>query len=1101
MKSPEKKSINAVFIIAFLILFLINVLTYLNTRTHFVDEKIVKDALLATQIDESFFSAITEAETSRRGYYITNNVDFLLQHNVSVNRADSILLIIKNKVNKTERQKIIIDSINVLISARKKDWEESIEIQELRKKDLSTQISYTTKGKEVLDRIRAFIYEFQEQEGKIIGERLEKADKSAANSITTQIIGSVIAYIFLITGLIFLNRNITKRKEVEQSLWESRNWFATTLHSIGDGVIVTSRVNDVVYMNKVAENLTGWKEDEAKGLLLDHIFSLVDEATGKKPEAKSRKDFGRVSLKTKSNLFIPIEYTATELLQDDNRSLGMVYIFRDVSESRKAEEELLESKKFIQRIADSIPSVIYIYTLNGLKLTYVNYKVLDMLGYSSEYIMKIGGEFFEKFIHPDDMKRLRNMSQRLFNVKDSEIIDYEYRIVNSKGEWKTFRSYDVVFSRNESGSVLEILGTAMDVTEKVKMAEEIKRYSGHLEELVDVRTKELQSTNDKLKKEIEERVRAEKSIIEAEEKFRSLVENSLVGIYIIQDGLYVYVNPRFEDMFGFGLGELNGMNSFERVHPDYLNLVRDNINKRLNNEIESNQYIFKGIKKDGSFIDVEVRGTKMFYKGKMSIIGSMLDITERLRTEEEIKHSRQKLLFHIHQTPLCVIEWDTDFRVVEWNPAAEKIFGYTKDEVIGKHSSFIVPEYIRPDINQVWQQLLRREGGTRSTNENIRKDGRIILCEWYNTPLLDDKGYVIGVASLIQDITERKHFEQAIIDQQQFLKKVIDTNPNFIFAKDWEGRFTLVNKSVADNYGTTVDMLIGKSDADFNPNKEEIEHFLSDDREVIAGKISKFIAEEVVYNSGTGESKWYQTIKVPLVTKEGEVQVLGVATDITARRMAEEITKRSLHEKELLLKEIHHRVKNNLQIIVSLLKLQSKYIHDDRDLVLFNNSRSRVETMSMIHEKLYKTKDLANIDLGNYINDLSHNIINSQIKNPSELSLYFNSDSVLLGIDTAIPCGLIMNELLLCIINRSINEKDEKELRIDIRKIDDEIAIIVKDNGKGINTALDVYSPDSLGLQLIDMLVKQIDGTVSIRYDSGTLFEMKFKEITYKERI
>jgi PAS domain S-box-containing protein len=1101
VKTVEKKYVNIAFILAFIILVLINIITYMNIRLHLDDESVLKEALSSIQLSESCLSKITEAETSRRGYFITNDSEFLEQYHDAIKKLDSIIVILKTNNYKNTRQKDIVDNLVILTASRKKEWEESIEMQELGKHDVKTQISFTTKGKELMNRIRTLINSFQEEERKITGDRINTADKSASYTLISLIAGSFVAYILLITGFIFLNRNISIRKLTEQSLMESRNWFATTLQSIGEGVIVTSKISDIVYMNKVAEEITGWKESEAKGLVLDHIFNLVDENSGKKTDLKTPLK-SRISLKTKNNILIPIDYAESEIKQEDDKSLGKVFVFRDVSLNRKAEEELLESKRFIQRIADSIPSVIYIYNLKELKLIYVNYKVFDLLGYSSEYVINMGGDFFGKLIHPDDMENLKKMYQKFAYAKDKDIIDYEYRIKNSKGEWKIFRSYDVVFSRDSSGIATEILGTTMDVNEKKKMEEEIKNYSGHLEDLVEKRTKELQRINEKLKKEIEERAKAESIIVEAEEKFRSLVENSLVGIYIIQDENYKYVNPKYEEIFGYEPGELIGTYSYDRVHPDYINIVKDNINKRLNNEIDSIQYVLKGIKKDGSLIDVEVRGTKMLYGGKISIIGSMLDITERLRTENEINRSRQKLLFHIQQTPLGVIEWDYDSNVVEWNPSAEKIFGYTKEEALGKHSSFLIPEYIRADIDkEVWKELLNREGGTRSTNENVKKDGKIILCEWYNTPLVDDKGNVIGVASLVQDITERKLFEQAIVNQQRFLKKVIDTNPNFVFAKDWDGKFTMVNKAVADNYGTTVDGLIGKSDADFNPNKKEVEHFLNDDREVISGKIKKNIAEEVVYNSQTGESKWYQTIKVPLVTHEGEMQVLGVATDITARKLAEELTKKSLHEKEILLKEIHHRVKNNLQIIVSLLKLQAKYVHDQQDLALFGNSRSRVETMSMIHEKLYRNKDLSNIDLGNYLTDLSYNIINSHLKEPVSIKLDFKSENILLGIDTAIPCGLAFNELMLCIINFSICSTESKFIGVEICKSNGEIKIKVKDNGKGINPVLDTTSPDSLGMQLIEMLVKQLDGEMSLSCENGTDFEMSFKEITYKERI
>ena len=551
MKSLEKKYVNSFFIVAFIILVAVNIITYLNIRIHLDDEIVINEALATIRISESLFTKISEAETGRRGFFITSDTEFLNQYNIDVKSVDSIYLKMKSYSNLNEPQKNIIDSIGRLIIIKKAEWEESIVSIENKKKDNKTLANFTTKGNELLEKIRLLIHRFQGEEQKYVNQRLMRSGESASYTMISLITGSAIAYILLVTGVIFLNRNISKRRLIESRLWESRNWFATTLQSIGDGVIVTSNIGDIVYMNRVAEELTGWKEAEAKGLILNHIFNILDEKTGNKHKEISKlaevsrgKLISGVSLKTKNNKIIPIEYITSKIQNEDNTTLGEVFVFRDISERQKTETELLESKKFIQKIADSIPSVIYLYNLKRRKLMYVNYKVIDLLGYSSQFVMSYEKGFFSKFIHPDDKERLRKVYTNIAYVKDSEIIDYEYRIINSSGIWRSFRSYEVVFSRDSDGTVLELLGTAMDVTERIKLAEEIKKYSGHLEDLVDIRTQELQKTNLMLKKEIEDRVRAERNIIAVEDKFRSLVENSIVGIYIIQDNIYVYTNPK-----------------------------------------------------------------------------------------------------------------------------------------------------------------------------------------------------------------------------------------------------------------------------------------------------------------------------------------------------------------------------------------------------------------------------------------------------------------------------------------------------------------------------------------------------------------------------
>src|SRR5579863_5796937 len=151
----------------------------------------------------------------------------------------------------------------------------------------------------------------------------------------------------------------------------------------------------------------------------------------------------------------------------------------------------------------------------------------------------------------------------------------------------------------------------------------------------------------------------------------------------------------------------------------------------------------------------------------IGLLGICRDITDRKRTDEEIQRSEQRLRIHVEHTPLAVIEWDTEFRVTSWNLAAEHIFGYTRAEAMGRHASFIVPPQFREHVEGVWRSLLTSKGGVRSANDNVTKTGKTISCEWYNTPLVDDSGQVLGAASLAQDVTERVALEERLRQSQK----------------------------------------------------------------------------------------------------------------------------------------------------------------------------------------------------------------------------------------------------------------------------------------------------------------------------------------------
>ncbi len=861
-KLLRKKYINTGFIIALIILLSVNVVIYLNIRFHIEDEKIITETLQTIQTAEALYSKTVEASSNRRGYLITNNLEFMQAYYPAINSMDSLYTNLKYMTQDNEKEKFMLDTLGQLIYNRKDIWEESLEIQEKHLKDIKAQIEYTKKGKEVHDKIKSIILRLQSEENDVLVTRLKEADQSANYTLTNLVTGNIIAFILLITGIILLNRNITQREHVEKTLEESRKWLATTLESIGDAVIVSSKIGEILFINKAAEQITGWKQEEAKGMLIDHVFNILNEDTRQKVESpvhkviSSRKIVGLANhtvLITKNGSEIPIDDSAAPIINMGMLD-GVVLVFRDVSERRKAEKELLSSRKFIERIADSIPSIIYIYSLSGPKINYANYKIADFLGYTPDDVIKMKENFFLQFIHPDDILQLKKLYEKYSNTRDNEILDYEYRIKNSKGEWRWFRSYDVVFTRGNDGLVTEMLGSALDVTDRKKMEEELKKYSGHLEELVQMRTHELSSANTKLKEEITERARAERNIIDAEEKFRSLVENSLVGIYIIQEDIYAYTNPKHDEIFGYSRNEMLGMSLWKVIPEESKQPMREASQKRMSRNFDSLQYSYKALKKDGTIIDVEVRETKMQYNGSIAVIGTLQDITERKKAEEEL-------------------------------------------------------------------------------------------------------------------IRQREHLEK------------------------------------------------------------------------------------------------------------------------------------SLHEKELLLKEIHHRVKNNLQIIVSLLKLQSKYISDPKDLRIFNSSRSRVETMSLIHEKLYKSKDISDIDLGNYVKDLVTHILKAYKVDHEDISFNLKSDIIKLTIDTAIPCGLIINELINNTLKYAFPEGHHGKIDINITKADDEITLEIKDNGSGIPASFDIANSDSLGLQLVETLIKQISGTVDIDRTEGTKFIIKFKEIKYKERI
>jgi two-component system, cell cycle sensor histidine kinase and response regulator CckA len=232
-------------------------------------------------------------------------------------------------------------------------------------------------------------------------------------------------------------------------------------------------------------------------------------------------------------------------------------------------------------------------------------------------------------------------------------------------------------------------------------------------------------------------------------------------------GRYLMMNSAGARFLGRSIEEVVGKDDSELFTPENGReiMARD---RTVIQAGETRTYEEVGISEGVTRTFLSTKGPYRDATGRVvGLLGIARDITDRKRAEEEIHKSQQRLRIHAEHTPLAVIEWDPQFRVAAWNAAAERIFGFSREEATGQHASFMVPPAFREHVQQVWQELIQQKGGTRSTNDNTTKDGRTISCEWYNTPLVDEAGRVLGVASLVQDVTERVALEEKLRQSQK----------------------------------------------------------------------------------------------------------------------------------------------------------------------------------------------------------------------------------------------------------------------------------------------------------------------------------------------
>lgn len=262
------------------------------------------------------------------------------------------------------------------------------------------------------------------------------------------------------------------------------------------------------------------------------------------------------------------------------------------------------------------------------------------------------------------------------------------------------------------------------------------------------------------------------------------------------------------------------------------------------------------------------------------------EVQERKRIAAEIRQSQQRLALMVEQTPLAVMEWNMKFEVVAWNPAAERIFGYTTEEAIGSTiADRIVPAEWKDHVSQVMAELVQQKRGVRSTNDNIRKDGKQIICQWYNIPLIDEAGQCIGIASMIQDITERQRAEMELRESEQRFRDVSEAAGEYLWEIDLDGCYTYLSERVEEVKGYTAAQLLGRS---------PLEMMHHDDRP----KVQQILSEATVHHSSfklehrnvtpRGDIVWEEVNGVPHVDSHGNlVGFRGAALGITARKRSE----------------------------------------------------------------------------------------------------------------------------------------------------------------------------------------------------------------------
>ena len=466
------------------------------------------------------------------------------------------------------------------------------------------------------------------------------------------------------------------------------------------------------------------------------------------------------------------------------------------------------------------------------------------------------------------------------------------------------------------------------------------------------------------------------------------------------------------------------------------------------------------------------------------------------------------------QAPDGILVADHKGRIVEANERIAKLFGYSREAMRGMQIEELVPQSVRSQ-HHMHRAAFQKAPSTRvmsrdRTLQGQRADGSEFPIEVALAPMSSDAGD--RVIAIIKDVSEARQAEQALrdvlIDKDRLLREndeksrvverlhafqraVFEQAPDGILVADEDGRIVEANERMAGLFGYSRDGLAGRRIEDLVPQQVRTAHHLH--RAAFQKAPStRIMSRDRTLNGQRSDGSAFpiEVALAPLLTTDGN-RVIAIVKDVTEARESERLIRDALKEKDLLLGEIHHRVKNNLQIVHSLLDMQAEMTTDAGAASALRDSQARIQSMALIHQTLYQSHDFAKVDFGVFLDTLMSHLQDSYGR--SDLSLTSRSDTVRLAIDRAIPCGLIVNELVTNALKHAFPEHRSGSVLVDMRVLEDgRVEVAVIDDGVGIPESVNLKALTSLGMQLVQVLSEQLHAELTVQRRDPTRISFSF---------
>lgn len=652
-------------------------------------------------------------------------------------------------------------------------------------------------------------------------------------------------------------------------------------------------------------------------------------------------------------------------------------------------------------------------------------------------------------VHPQDRERASRSVKRAHDADSDGRFDLEYRIVRRDGSvrWIATRSQTFFEGTGDARRPVRTVGAVQDITEQ----KEAQR--------------QLQLTK------------------------RAVDKCNTAIFWINATGQVTYANECACRSLGLSGEELVGRYVWD-FDPDFppsrWPVLWEQARRDKSITVESRHR-----RSDGHVFPVEAVGNYLAIDGEEHLFVFAQDATERQRAE------RERQLMHAaidkSHTPFYAIS--PSGQIVYANDHACLMLGLTRDELIGRHLWDIDPGMDAGQQKSFWA-MMKARGIARFETTHRRSDGTTVPVE-ITANFFSFKGEEFTFV-FISDITERKKAERTLRESEERLRQAVLTYDIGIFEHDHVTDSVYCSPELRKYLGLEEDNTVNIPIPVFK------DYVHPDDRERTYAAVARahdprgdgrYTNQYRVIRSD-GSIRWFETRAQTFFEGEGAsrraVRTVGAIADITERHLMNHALKRSLHEKDTLLREVHHRVKNNLQIIASLLHFQAKKVRDPADLAAFVDGRNRLRSMILVHEKLYQSADLSHIEFGGYLQSLVRDLQRSYSSMTRHVDVRVCADNLALPIEAALPCGMILCELLTNVFKYAFPNARTGHAEVTLKAADGRAQLTVSDDGVGLPAGFSPEHATSFGWQLIRNLTTQLGGTATVGRGAGTHVTIDF---------